>query len=66
MKMNFREWAAILDAMTDQLRSVTDSMNWWTDEDRHVKDGYEDSAKEAQKQIDLLTGIIRKIEGATL
>ena len=66
MKMNFREWAAILDAMTDQLRSVTDSMTWWKDEDGNIRDGYETSVKEAQKQIELLTGIIKKIENATL
>ena len=65
MKMNFREWAAILEAVTDKLENVSDC-DWWYDEDGKVREGYEDNVKEAKAKKDMLNGIIRKIEGATL
>lgn len=66
MKMNFREWSVILEALTNQWKEIEGSLHWCKDADGNIMEGYEENARDIQAKIDVVKGIIKKIEGATL
>lgn len=68
MKLNFKDWSIIYEALTAKAETVASELKWHVDwHNEHAPEEEEDqTTKELRAKLEALTSIIRKLENSAI
>ena len=68
MKLNFKEWNIVYEALTDKAKRIADDLKWhenWATE-READPNEDDNCKRLRAELATYTTIIKKLETSTI
>ena len=66
MKLNFKEWNIIYEALTDKARAIASDLKWREDWQKEHEAEEDSDTRDLRTKLNAVNGIIRNIENSAI